>query len=370
MPSTISELANLAQSCRQDEKHAQPILRHIDVTAFSKRNPLQTFCLLLGWKSSFLGFILAQSLRKGDWCYYSGETGAGKSATANHLVGGEIETSNCKSETRCVTSYTKEVSCEEVNVSGLKFSVVDTPGFNDTDGIDQDACNVCAIKKFCEQNIQLHGRIVYPNAILLCVKSTDNRIDGPQSTFTKNLRTLASLKLIDVKKPNLVIVITHAAAISAGKRKWTEKSNKIADIFQRIVKDTLEFKPPVVFIENEIEDLESDSDQKGTLLPDGTIQPPNLFFELIRIFQHNKDNIALITMREIYRAGSEGEFNKDQEVFANIASEELTPEEKLCQQLLLNNLECHQKVKQLFQQVSSSNFWENLQGGNLASQHF
>ena len=57
------------------------------------------------------------------------------------------KTSDEVSETRVTTEY--EISADDpgYEVSELKLGLVDSPGFNDTDGMRQDACNFYSIKQ-------------------------------------------------------------------------------------------------------------------------------------------------------------------------------------------------------------------------------
>ena len=95
----------------------------------------------------------------------SGETGTGKSSTINHLLNSNVmPVSDSKSETRSVTEYTStSTSTDRIledgrqilfSVSNLRFSLIDTPGLNDTAGENQDACNLWAIKKFLQSNTE------------------------------------------------------------------------------------------------------------------------------------------------------------------------------------------------------------------------
>ena len=89
-----------------------------------------------------------------DIISYIFDLGVGKSSTVNHLFGmsNEVQfakTSDRKSETRVTTEY--EIIGEDEDTTGIKIGVVDSPGFNDTDGTAQDACNFYSIKSFFDK---------------------------------------------------------------------------------------------------------------------------------------------------------------------------------------------------------------------------
>lgn len=74
----------------------------------------------------------------------------------NHLFGmnNEVQfakTSDTKSETRVTTEFEITGDDANYNTTGIKIGVVDSPGFNDTDGTAQDACNFYSIKSFFDK---------------------------------------------------------------------------------------------------------------------------------------------------------------------------------------------------------------------------
>ena len=290
---------------------------------------------------------------------FSGESGSGKTSTLNHLLGVEIPTSehsNFGSDTTSVNAYTSEHKCEELQVNRLLLTIVDTPGLNDTRGLDQDACNMYAVKKFCKENIQFDETIRYPNVIILCVKATDNRIADKQSSFVKSLRALNSLHVIDTEKPNVVIVVTHACALPhKDVQCFIDKKDKINAIYQEVVQTTLKIDVPVVFIENNYKEQQlKPFGTQETFLPDNEIQPRNLFEAIIENVHKNEDEIALMTLREAYRAGSNTTFYPGNSVAAKIVTSEnknLGEEEEKCKQLLLQNSEVYESLKNQHEQV-------------------
>ena len=274
-----------------------------------------------------------------------------------HLLDLDFPVSGKASDTTSVNAYTTATKCAERSVGDLKLTLVDTPGMNDTRGLNQDACNFHAIKTFCRENIQIDDKIMFPNIVLLCVPSTDKRIDGPESTFTKNLRTLKSLQVIDTDRPNLVIAVTHACALPNKKKsKWEEKKKSITENYQNIVRVSLGFEVPVVFLENEYEEeeLKEDAEKRGTFLPDGEIQPVNLFKTLTEKARENEDEIALMVLREAYRDGAKGKLSANRSTPATVAEPDgsnLNEEEKTCKELLLSSSAIHQELQKTNEQV-------------------
>ena len=70
-----------------------------------------------------------------------GSSGVGKSSTVNHLFDLDekasihfAKTNSSISETRRTTEYVLRVDEPEYEVKGLELGLVDSPGFNDTDG--------------------------------------------------------------------------------------------------------------------------------------------------------------------------------------------------------------------------------------------
>ena len=125
-----------------------------------------------------------------------GSSGVGKSSTVNHMFGmkeGEgvnfAKTSSSTSETRTTTEFLIKVDHPDYKVTDLKLGLVDTPGFNDTDGMRQDACNFFSIKQFYKTHPTLGGS--RPNLIFVTIKADDNRIAGENSNLATEMQKVA-----------------------------------------------------------------------------------------------------------------------------------------------------------------------------------
>lgn len=88
-----------------------------------------------------------------------GITGAGKSMTINKLFGADIcPTGNLKSETKEVIEYCVEIPSKRSGIKNLKLSVIDTPGYGDTDGSVEDAQHAVCLQHFFD--VRYHWFII------------------------------------------------------------------------------------------------------------------------------------------------------------------------------------------------------------------
>ena len=230
-----------------------------------------------------------------------GTAGVGKSSTINHLLDLKnsvtfAKTSATTSETRATTEFLLQVDSppSRFGVSQLRLALVDTPGFNDTGGTKQDACNFYSIKGMYDK----HMGGCKPNLVLILIQATDTRIQGENSNLAKSLKCLKALKLVDTKHPNVVAVLTFSTALGEKEKRFTKnmasKKQVVGDTLFRF----LHVQAPVVALENDIEDLDLDGD--FTLLPDGTRQPQNLYKECSRVLKENGDLYGHLIFNEAF----------------------------------------------------------------------
>jgi predicted GTPase len=241
-----------------------------------------------------------------------GESGVGKSATINHLLAlgtkDNIEfakTSESESETRSSQEFILYGDEPRYEVKDLPLGVVDTPGLNDTDGSYQDACNLLSIKQFFETHPKLSGHC--PNLIFLIIKATDTRFKGNNSELAKSLRCVKQLKLVDPNNPNVLAILTHACGIPYMKAdKWSQKLETKKEAVRKIIHEALKVTAPVVVMENlygeEDYDLEPVDDY--TRLPNGVLQPKNLYDACADVLKKNEDHLGLITLNSIFAAST------------------------------------------------------------------
>ena len=139
-----------------------------------------------------------------------GISGAGKSATLNHLFDSDlIPTSHKESCTDSVTEWVSTFASEHWKVSNLEVGFIDVPGWGDSKG--RDAANLSLIQHFLAIHPILGSKIrkFYPNIVLLVFNSNDNRMFGDEARAHKMLQSLSKLNIVDKEHPNVVIVLTH-----------------------------------------------------------------------------------------------------------------------------------------------------------------
>ncbi|TRY63467.1 hypothetical protein TCAL_11839 [Tigriopus californicus] len=263
-----------------------------------------------------------------------GETGVGKSSTINHLFGANVAmTSATKSETRGTTEYILKEDDIELGVKDLTLGVIDTPGFNDTDGIEQDACNLASIHDmlFNHPALQsLSGKDdakLFPNIVLLLIRATEKRFEGQNSNFSKCLMAIKAMDIVDTKRNNVLVVLTNVMSFGnpSNPRKWHNQLKTKSKKIKNLVELTLEVSPEVVWVENHYQsqgdylsmtDEETDDeDEEGhslevdgewTLLPDGTKQIFNLYKAIADLLKSNGDNLALHTINTLFKSRYDG----------------------------------------------------------------
>ena len=236
-----------------------------------------------------------------------GSTGVGKSSTINHLLNiGEkgvqfAKTSSTKSisETRITSEFLAFADDPDLEVKDLVLGIVDTPGFNDTYGLKQDACNSFSIKEFYKTHSKLKD--CFPNLILVVVQATDTRLAGKNSRLSKSLRCLKELKLVDHQHPNVVAVMSFCCFIPWKRLQvWQEKLNTNKKVVQDVIFDALKINAPVVLLENEFEAYDLEKDGDFTKLPNGELQPKNLYDACQNVLRKNEDNLGLVTFNACF----------------------------------------------------------------------
>ena len=228
-----------------------------------------------------------------------GQCGMGRSSTINHMfnVGRGIPfaaINYTEYETRITSEFLAFADDPDLEVKNLVMGIVDTPGFNDTDGLKQDACNFYSIKKFYEGHPRLRG--CFPNLIFVVVSAMDQRIAGENSDLSKSLRCLNELGLIDHRRPNVVAVLSFCCSIPCKKvEKWKKNMETKKKVVQDVIFDALKVIAPVVLLENDSEEHELERDGDFTKLPNGELQPKNLHDACQKVLTKNQDNLGLIT---------------------------------------------------------------------------
>ena len=236
-----------------------------------------------------------------------GPSGVGKSATVNHLLGTKLATtSEAKSETRSTKEFIIHGSYSKYGVENLSLGLVDTPGFCDTDGSKQDACNLLSVKRFFHTHPTLSG--CYPNLIFLIMKADDKRFMGKNSILGKSLRCVKSLNLVDPNNPNVVTILTHAGSIRKRTvEEWTKELDEKKTMVSKVVFDDLKVRAPVVVMENKFDDCGLVHSGDFTRLPNGELQPRNLYLACAKVLSKSKDDLGLITLNSIFVGSTIGD---------------------------------------------------------------
>ena len=224
-----------------------------------------------------------------------GVSGAGKSSTLNHLFSTDlIPTSATKSATDCVTEWVSSMHSEDWCVSNLEVGFVDVPGWGDSEG--RDATNFALMQQFLSVHPILGCKLrkFYPNIVLLVFSSNDNRMLGSEANALRMITCLSKLDIVDKKRPNVVIVLTHVC--SHPRVGFAEKMGEQSVIYQNIARACLGVNPPVVWMENNPKyELERRGD--WTLLYDGTEQPLNLYEAIRNLMDTAGDEIGKEAVR-------------------------------------------------------------------------
>ncbi|XP_028413762.1 uncharacterized protein LOC114536605 [Dendronephthya gigantea] len=265
-----------------------------------------------------------------------GSSGVGKSSTINHLLDtGEgtpvAVTSSSKSETKTTREYILTTDNQDYAVCDLKMGIIDTPGFNDDDaGVKQDACNFVSIKRFFETHPGLPNQLTYPNLVFLVVNVLTTRIEREKSSFSKCLRGIKLLKVVDTSHPNLVVIATFCCSFGhRNVKKWEKKIQEKKDAISATVFNVLGVSAPVVLIENDFDDHELEKAGDFTILPNSERQPKNLYDACAELLDRNKDRFGLLAFNSCFTRAKKDPTEEGHKVEAKDSqSEELSDEEE------------------------------------------
>ena len=236
---------------------------------------------------------------------FIGSTGAGKSATINHLLDTDqvvAKTGSSEPETRATLEYLVTVTDHDNEASNLKLGIIDTPGVNDPRGIKQDACNLYSMKHFFATHpLYSNQDKYYPNLIFLIVSANEHRIDGNDSGLANTLRVLKELNVVGQRRPNVVAVVTFSCSVSYNKvTRWEEIMEGKKSIISRNVYEALGVQAPVVLVENDSDSNQLEKDGDFTLLPNNERQPENLYKVCQNVLEDNGDHYGLSTFNACF----------------------------------------------------------------------
>jgi hypothetical protein len=137
------------------------------------------------------------------------------------------------------------------------------------------------------------------------IAATEKRLFGKSSSFCKGLRAIAKLEVIDKKHPNVVVAITccssfpYMGSVDIWKQHLETRSVLVREWLLNICKIT---DVPIVYIENDFEKccLKVSSNGEQSWLPDGTMQPKNLFMAISTLLKNNGDDLGLMAFKRFF----------------------------------------------------------------------
>ena len=188
---------------------------------------------------------------------------------------------------------------KNITAKNITLSVVDTPGFGDTRGLEQDARNLACNKIFMDQ---INGDVL-PNLVMFVLRADGNRDLDDRSLFANSLDIYfdPEMGLTDETGSNVLIVLTHALSITNNDANWANEAMKKMRDVQKFVFDRKGCRPTVTILENMAEGSSRIATEgHWTILPDGkTYQPWNLFTGMMEVFDRNDDFLGK-TVTEIF----------------------------------------------------------------------
>ena len=228
-----------------------------------------------------------------------GSTGAGKTSSLNHLFDSEIIPKSKKgsSDTHAVSEFVSVMSSPKWEVTNLEIGFIDLPGWGDTQGDAQDARNLAAIEQFTIGHLHLGSKLYkcYPNIILIAFNVMEERLEGPESNAAKMLRMLNELCIVDIKRPNVIVVLTHAMSLPP--LNFKESLREIERCIKTLTRTFLKVEASVVYVENNTSGFLMKKEGEWTVLADGTLQPKNLFDEMINLMSDSGDEVGVEAVR-------------------------------------------------------------------------
>ena len=230
-----------------------------------------------------------------------GLSGAGKTASLNHLFGFQLINieQNRASHTKLVTEYVARMVSHEWRVKNLDIGFIDMPGWFDTDGEEQDIRNVATIDHFLVNHSYL-GCLAYkcyPSIVLVAIRADDKRLVGEGAKVPRMFRVLSKLNIVDKQRPNLLIILTHV--LNVGRKNFKTRLKQTIETVEQLVCQYLDVEPVIVYVENDTEEFEELEEKKGdwTVLRDGTLQPKNVFEAMMQLTSEHKDEVGQEAIR-------------------------------------------------------------------------
>ena len=229
-----------------------------------------------------------------------GLTGAGKTSTLNHLFGFNLIEIKERhgADTKGVTEYVATMKSNLWRVSNLQIGFIDVPGWGDGRSDKHDVLNMALTDQFISKHPCL-GSVVYkcyPNIVMIAINVNDNRIKGENSQTVRMFRALKKLNIVDKKRPNLLIVLTHVMSLG-GRKTFYKKLKEMIEVVKDLTISYLDTEPVIVYVENEPDDHDLETRGDYTILRDGTLQPRNVLQGMMQITTVLKDEVGQEAIR-------------------------------------------------------------------------
>ena len=161
------------------------------------------------------------------------------------------------------------------------------------------------------------------------MQATDTRIAGENSNLSKSLRCLNELSLVDHRRPNVVAVLSFCCSVPCIKVKvWKEIIENKKKLVQDLICECLKVNAPVVALENWFELYELEKVGEFTKLPNGELQPKNLYDACQKVLRKNKDNLGLITFNAGFLKSNTVRTDGHKVAAKDASKQSLTTEEK------------------------------------------
>ena len=218
--------------------------------------------------------------------------------TINHLLNTGIQF-----DRRAISEFIikTDVAVRKYGIRNLQSGIVNIPGLlNYSNGLTKNDMN--SIKWFCKTHPIL-SQWYYPNLVFLLIPATDSIIKNSNSNLSKSLRRLNKLDLVDRRNPNVVAILLFSCSISyKDVDRWEKTMKKKKQIVQAVILQVLEVFAPVVLLENDYGMNGHNLDVFGdfTRLPNGVLQPKNVYKACKEILRKNNDKLGLITLNTIF----------------------------------------------------------------------
>eukprot|EP00898_Chlorokybus_atmophyticus_P005756 jgi/Chlat1/6181/Chrsp42S05736 len=335
-----------ALSRRKDRSAALRICRKMEASFINKRRTDGAHLVLVGrtqsGKSSTVNF----------WCGMKGllPEGDGESCTVYPM---EVVGS-------------REYQHGDLGSQSLKLNVLDTPGFLDTGGPETDAINICRVRQYLHDQ-HFDGQTCFPSVVLVVFDISESTPFGRDGQYTKVVRMLTLLEVVDVSTPNIILVFNKAWSPRDAQKQYDDRNKwpRLIEKTKLLVADTLRLSYIPCHVLQEAKQSNLDDVTKANpqyrdgqfyKMPDGSMQPRDLsrkiqvdiggpVVRMPRVPSEDGDPVLRLAAREWFR--SEGRANV---VLRQVCTD---PSEEDVQRTLV-------QLKGLDADCADKSYWKNI----------